>query len=68
LKLNYDELLSTSAFNFILRRYKLVAKPWVAGDTLAVRVNCRDRFGNAVQPPSPDNQVGRCRWTLSNPP
>ena len=35
----------------------LVAKPWLAGDTLQVRVNCRDRFGNAVQPPSPDNQA-----------
>ena len=30
--------------------------PWVAGEMLEVKVSCRDRFGNPVIPPAPDEQ------------
>jgi filamin len=41
----------------VVEQPNLVATPWIAGEMLEVRVNCRDRFGNPVKPPSPEDQA-----------
>ena len=51
LKLKYDKLLSTSAFNFILRRYS----------------EEMERFNKLTGVLSFSLKVRRCRLTLSNP-
>ena len=56
-KLEYDVLLSTSAFKFNLRRYKQVVSVSL-GFLLVFRTDwAYDRY----------YEVGRCRLTLSNP-
>jgi len=61
LKLECDELLSNFAFNFKLRRCKLVvsAGDGVTKKTYTITI---ERFGPGVY-----GEAGRCRLTLSDP-
>jgi len=61
LKLEFDELLSTFAFNFNLRRYNktqcaVVGKTTFEAGLVKLALIVRDQYGNVV--------VGRCRFTL----
>jgi hypothetical protein len=63
-KLQYDELLSSFAFNFNLRRYSLVG---LEGPTLSVPPRTLPANTSYDFLLTVCYSVGRCRLTLSNP-